>query len=327
MVNKLLVIDGNGMLTTCFHGTYNQDIMRTSKGVITNAVYSMTLMLNKVLSYSNCSHVVVVWDVNRNTFRKELYKDYKSNRGDTAPELKEQFNTMKDLLKCMNIKQMSLEGYEADDLAGSLVKKFENEISVLLVTKDRDYLQLLSERTRLWLNTSKFNDLKEDYYGSKDIKKIFNVEYKVPDNFFEYTIDNIEYFYGIKSEQVIDFKGLDGDKSDNIPGVAGVGEKSIIPLLNEFGNIENIYDYIEDTNISENEKKVFLKELGISRSPMDKLMLNKEIAFLSRELAKIKTDIEEVYELNLDDLILNLDCEGRDKKYAELEFNSLLKNK
>lgn len=325
MANKLLLIDGTGMLSSCFFANYGQDIMRNSKGVITNAVFGMTLLLNKVLAYSGCSHVAVVWDVNRNTFRRVLYKDYKANRGSTPPELKEQLETMKDLLKSMNIFQISIEGYEADDIVGSLAKKYEVDMPVLLVSKDKDYFQLLSERTRLWLNTSKYNELKELYYGSKDIKKIFNVDYKVPDNFFEYTIDNIEFLYGVKNSQVIDYKAIIGDKSDNIPGVAGVGEKSAIPLLKEFGTVENVYDYIEDDNISEKEKKELVKELGISRNPFKNMLLHKENALISKELATIKTDIEEIDEVKLEDLVFKLDYEGRNKKYIELEFNSLLK--
>lgn len=332
MKEKLLLIDGTGLLTSAFHATYGEQPMRTSKGEIVNAVYGMTLSLQKLFRFSEATHVVVVWDVNRNTFRKELYKAYKENRGDTNPDLKSQFKIMKDLLEAMNIFQFSLEGYEADDVIGSLAKRFEKDIGVLLVTKDRDYLQLISENTRLWLNTSTYKRLKEEYYGTEKVANLYKnpydksklLRYNVPDNFFEFTIDNIESLYGVSVEKVVDYKALEGDKSDNIPGVKGVGEKAIIPLLNEFGNIEEVYEYIENTN--EKEIKEFFKELGISRSPLKNLLEYKEEAFLSKRLSAIKTDISEVRDLDLSDFKLVINEEGKKSKFIELEFNSLLEN-
>lgn len=312
-------------MNTAFFATYvhGEDVMRSSKGVPTNGVYGMTMMLRKLIQYSKASHLVVLWDINRDTFRRKIYPEYKANRKEQNVDLKEQYGVMQDLLKAMNIFQLGIDGYEADDLVGSLVERFKDSISITMVTKDRDYFQLLNSSTRLWLNTSTYEKLKESYYGTKKVEDLFKAPYRVPDNFFEYNVDNIEVLYGVRADQVVDYKSLEGDTSDNIPGVAGVGEKSIIPLLNEFGTLENIYDYIE--NNSEKDIKLFFKELGINRSPLNNLIKGKEEAFLSKELSMIKIDIPEIEERELDEFTLNIDKEGTRKKFEELEFKSLLK--
>ena len=336
-MNKLLLIDGSSLLSTSFFGnlpaTYFKarteeekaqalkKVLKTSTGVFTNGVFTMTKALLNLMDKQEPTHLVVAWDVSRNTFRRKAYEGYKANRGVTAPELSAQFTVMQELLDAMKIPQFMFEEYEADDIIGTFAKQFEQSIPTYILTKDQDALQLVSEYTRLWLMTSK----------AKEMYKELGIETKglnIPDNVFEYTPIYVEEFYGVRPVQIIDKKALEGDSSDNIPGVKGVGPKAVGPLLNEFGTVEEIYDYIENT--PEKEAKEFFKELGI-RSPLAALLkedenelVGKRAAYLSKELATINTQIEELFNVQIADLELNVDFEAMLLKFKELEFKSLV---
>ena len=325
-MQKLLLIDGSSLLTTSFYGIKNfyggnkgyDDLMKTSDGRITNGVYGMMKSILKIIQEQKITHLVVAFDVNRETFRREIYPEYKSNRKDTPVELKSQFPLAIETLKAMNITHFSVDRFEADDILGSLAKKFEKDIPTYILTKDRDALQLITEDTKVWLNTSKAKDMVNDFYG-----ELPKESYNVPINHFEFTPDTFEHFYKIKPMQIIDMKAIEGDTSDNIPGVKGVGPKAVIPLIREFGTVEAIYDYIEDHE--EGEIKSFFKELGIKASPLNKLNTGKDLAFLSKQLATINVEMDYFNETKLDDLILNINEEGMIEKFKELEFHSLLK--
>lgn len=347
MSRKLLLIDGSSLLSTHYHGNLPRQlqgvsdmakrellfpkILHTSDGVYTNAMFGMLKAILKIIKEQQPSHIAVAWDVSRNTFRREIASDYKGTRKETDPPLKEQFKNMQDLLASIGIKQLMSdpnapisETFEADDYLGSMAAKFEEEIPVYLLTKDNDYLQLVSEHTRLWLVTSK----------SKELVQTFYPEYAsvLPDGVVELTPPLVEIYQGVTPAQCLELKALCGDSSDNISGVKGVGEKSAVPLIREYETIENLYDHIENlTAEEEKELKEFWKiDLGIARSPLKFLLQEanetqkggKAAAFESKALGRIKRDIPLHY--NLDDFKTHIDEIALETQCKRYEFNSLL---
>lgn len=339
-MKSLLLIDGSSLLTTSFFGNVpmpykmaktEEDYAKAlpkllqKDGVFTNGVYGMMKTLLKIIRNQKPTHVAIAWDLSRNTFRRELYPEYKANRSETRPELKMQFPLAQEVLKEMGIPQFVLDRYEADDIIGTLSHKFSEEMPVFIYTKDQDALQLVNERVRLWLITTKA----EEMYKGLGLKA---KELNVPDGAFEFTPMYVKEFYGLDPIQIIDKKAIEGDTSDNIPGIKGVGEKSVVPLLQEFGTVEGIYDFIE-TN-SEADIKAMLKSLGIAKSPVKKLLeesdtqlVGKASALLSKKLATIVKNIEEVQSVSLEDLQLSIDEVGQRRAFERLAFKSLLENK
>ncbi|MFP3726555.1 5'-3' exonuclease H3TH domain-containing protein [Priestia filamentosa] len=314
---RLILIDGNSMLSSAFFGSVPREfydkrpgmkeialekMMKTSSGQYTNGVFAMSKTLLKIFKEHSASNIAIAWDVSRKTHRRERYSEYKAHRKDTPNELGSQFGLMQKLLEVSGIKSFKYEGYEADDVIGTLAKKFENDIPVVILTKDQDALQLISEGTRVWLNTSTTKEKIKEYFGEDFPKK----DYKVLDNYFEFTLETLPYFYGgLNPLQIIDLKGLEGDASDNIPGVKGCGESSIYPLLNEFGTIEAIYDYIENT--PEKEIKVFLKELGITRSPLGSLLKKSNIEIADEAISLLDKDFNKKLVKEAKDLFKTVD--------------------
>ena len=345
-MRRLLLIDGSSLLTTSFYGNVPREyygakteadrkkalgkLMQTSTGEYTNGVYTFCRTLLKILEKQKPSHLAVAWDVSRETFRRKLYPEYKGHREETKPELSSQFKLTQDVLEAMNVRQFMLEEYEADDIIGTIAKQFEKEIPVYIYTRDQDALQLVSEYTRLWLVTNKADAMTKEAFAGLD-KKIIN-KFNLPDNVFEFTPLWVEEFYGLTPLQLIDKKALEGDKTDNIPGVKGVGEKSATPLIKEFGSIENLYEHIEGlSKKEEKEMREFMKELGIKRPPLANLLkesedelCGKKAAFLSKQLATIDTNINELEGMELEELKLKLNKEGMKEIFEELEFKSLL---
>lgn len=321
-MDKLIIVDGSSILSTCFFATVPNEYFRAktpeerqfvlprimqSNGIFTNGVYAMCKNILGLIEKQQPSHLAVAWDITRETFRRKMYPEYKANRTDTAPELKSQYILMQDLLRTGGIPQFMDENLEADDFLGSLSMQFENDLPVYLYTKDQDALQLVSERTRLWLITSKADDLKKE----------FGQEGNIPNGAFEFTPDLVKEIYGLFPSQIVDKKALEGDSSDNIPGVRGVGEKATVPLLQELGTLENIYAFSEDAE----GFKILCKDLGI-RSPLKALLAGREMAMLSKKLATIQ---RKQIDVTLDDLRLNIDQDGLNRKFAELGFKSLIK--
>ena len=401
---KLLIIDGSSLLSTSFYGTAKdlmfakteeqkeqayKKLMQTKDGVYTNGIYGFMKTFNKIIENQKPTHVAVAFDLSRaTTFRKQMYDDYKGTRSKTPTPLSQQFKLMQEVLEYIGVPVFKSYEYEADDFAGSLARRFEDEIPVYCHTKDNDYLQILKpgKNVRIWLVTSKCDEMFEEVGLDKK-------EFNLPDGVFEYTVTSFKQLQGLNTpEEFIDAKAILGDKSDNIPGVHGVGEKAVIPLIREYSTIENLYEEIEGlTPKEEKELKKFFKEsLGISRSPISYLLKDgeitleggekisyncivgepteeqlsrqeiyreklgdlrfpidvnkdedfellkssniqsvnlsaKESAFLSKDLARIKTDIEEVQDLKLDDLALNIDKTKYNEKMLELEMKSLIK--
>lgn len=336
-----LVIDGSSMLVTNYYGnlpreimfekdeekkkSYYPKIMHTSKGVYTNAIYGMLRTLLKIIKEQQPEYMAIVFDKSRDTFRRELYAEYKGTRKETPEPLKQQFMLMEELIGRLGIQMLISDEYEADDLAGSIIKKFEGpDMPMRFLTKDHDYLQLVSKYTRGWMVQTKQETADElflKYAISKNDKKLANL----PDKVFEFTPEHVFEEEGVYPENIVDLKGICGDPSDNIPGVKGVSSAAA-PLINEYGSVEQIYRVIEDC-VSEKEQKELAKywkeHLGINRSPIKALLENKENAFLSKKLATIVTDVS--VPNKLDDYRCCLNETALNEIIQELEFKSLAK--
>lgn len=341
MMNKhLLLIDGSSLLSCSFFGNlpkeykfaktdeekdkYLNKLRKSPEGEFTNGVYTMMASMLKVIKNQKPTHIAVAWDLTKEfTFRKKLFPDYKGHRKSFRNELGSQFSLAQKVINEIGISQFVFEEYEADDIIGTLARKFENDLRVTVWTKDQDSLQLIDENVRVWLITSKCSEMYEEF--GINIKEL-----NIPTGVFEHTPYYLEHFYGVSPIQIIDRKAIEGDASDNIPGINGVGEKSVIPLLKEFKTVEGIYDFIEDS--TENDIKEMFKSLGITRSPLSKLievsdtkLVGKKAALLCKQLATIKCDIEELNYVTLDSLELKFNEEAIKNSFTSLGFTSLLK--
>lgn len=277
-----MIIDGSSLIHRAF---YALPLLSNKKGIYTNGIYGFLTMLYKVREDLNPNHICVVFDKKGPTFRHKEYDQYKAHRAATPSELAQQFPIIREILKAMNVHFLELTGFEADDIAGTLTKKGEEFFDeIFLVTGDKDYLQLANDNTKVLITRKGITEL-EEFDKNKVIEK-----------------------YGISPQQMIELKGLMGDASDNIPGVPGIGEKTGLKLLKEYGSIENIYENID--NISGKKLKENLTE-------------NKHLAFLSRKLGEIFTEVPididfqefEVKDPNWDSLR---------ELFEELEFNTFL---
>lgn len=339
----LLLIDGSSLLSTQFFGNlpreimfaktieekqkYYHKIMMTSTGTYTNGIYGFMRTLLKVCKEQKPDYLAVAWDLSRDTFRRELYPEYKGNRSETMEPLKQQFALCQELLQRMGIYQLMDVRYEADDFCGTVAKKFEQQLPVRIMTKDRDYLQLVTDQTHVWMMFSS-NDKADSLYQKYQIDKS---SLTVADHAFDLTPELVEAEYGVKPESISSLKGLMGDASDNIKGVSGIGEQTAVKLIQEYGTIDRLYEALEDlTPAKEKELKAYWKEkLQLKRSPIpyltkesDTELVGEKAARLSELLATIKCDIE-MPELTLDQLQFHLDREAAKTIFDELEFKSL----
>ena len=281
-MKKLIVIDGNSLANRAF---YAIPILSNSKGVITNAVYGFTNMLMRIIKQEQPDYLAVAFDVSRKVFRHEKYADYKAQRKGMPEELRGQMDLIKDVLRAMNIAMYEKEGYEGDDVIGSMVRWAEGQgIHSVIITGDKDSLQLISEKTSVFLTKKGITELAK--YDTEALKEEYNL---VPD-------------------QIRDLKGLMGDASDNIPGVPGVGEKTALKLLHQYGTVEELYQHLDDFNG---------KKLG------DKLRENEEQAFMSKELATIFCEVP--LDFTEEALVRHpFDVPQLTALYKELELRSLL---
>lgn len=252
-MKKVLLVDGNSLLFRAYYATsYTGNIMHTKDGVYTNAVFAFSNMINKVMDMVKPDYALVAFDAKGKTFRHQEYQEYKAGRKPAPEELIMQFPIAREMIEKMGIKWYELEGYEADDIVGTLAKEGSKKgYKVDIFSSDRDLLQLVDENITLNI----------------PIKGISEINVVTPSNIVE--------FYGIRADQVVDYKGLRGDDSDNIKGIAGVGEKTAIKLLEEYDHIEGIYENIDNV-------KGKLKE---------KLLEGKIDAIDSKKLATIYTSV------------------------------------
>ena len=278
MSDKFLVIDGSSLIHRAF---FALPPLTTRKGQHTGAVYGFLRMFHKLLQDVKPRWVAAAFDKSRITFRTKLYADYKGQRKPTPPELKEQFPLCMEVLRSMGVPALELDDYEADDIIGTFAKKLDPGLEVFIVTGDRDELQLIDDRTRVMYTKKGISDIK--LYD----KESFAEDYE-----------------GLVPLQLIDLKGLMGDTSDNIPGVPGVGPKTALKLIAEYGSVENVMSHIEEVK---------------GKSLKEKLANNKEQALLSKELATIYTEVPGL-DLTLDAYTLK-PLEGKTRQLmADLEF-------
>ena len=251
---NLLVIDGNSLINRAFYGVRP---LTTKDGRFTNGIYGFLNMMNKLESDFHPDSVAVAFDLKAPTFRHKLYSEYKAGRKGMPPELAEQMPVLKELLTLMGIKIIEKEGYEADDIIGTLASACENSGNFCYIaTGDRDSFQLVSDNVNVLLTATVMGRPEIIVYDKNKISEKYN---------------------GLTPKNLIDVKALMGDSSDNIPGVAGVGEKTAVTLISTFKNLENLYDNIESPEIK--------------NAARNKLINDKEKAFLSRELGTICCEV------------------------------------
>ncbi len=284
--NKLLLIDGHSIAFRAFYALHNQlESMKNSSGLHTNALYGFHGMLENVVTKENPSHVMVAFDAGSTTFRNEFFDEYKGGRDSMPGELSEQMPYLKELLDAFAIKYYELPNYEADDIIGTLANQAAAEdFEVVVITGDKDLTQLATDKIRV------------DY----TVKGVSQLE--------EYTPEKVKELMGVRPDQIVDYLGLSGDPSDNIPGVTGVGHKTAIKLLEEYGSMENVYENIDQMNKSKRKEN---------------LINEKEIAFISKKLAQI--DTESPIEIKIEDTLYpGKDIEKLITFYKEMDFNSHL---
>ncbi|HEP1451294.1 DNA polymerase I [Streptococcus pyogenes] len=287
--NKLLLIDGSSVAFRAFFALYNQiDRFKNHSGLHTNAIYGFHLMLDHMMKRVQPTHVLVAFDAGKTTFRTEMYADYKAGRAKTPDEFREQFPYIREMLTALGIAYYELEHYEADDIIGTLDKMAERTevpFDVTIVSGDKDLIQLTDENT------------------------VVEISKKGVAEFEEFTPAYLMEKMGLTPNQFIDLKALMGDKSDNIPGVTKIGEKTGLKLLHEFGSLEGIYEHID----------------GFKTSKMKENLINdRDQAFLSKTLATINT--ASPITIGLDDIVYNgPDVASLSQFYDEMDFVQLKK--
>ncbi len=282
---KYLVLDGNSILNRAFYGI---KMLSNKKGQMTNGIYGFLSTLQKLLVEVSPSAIAVAFDLPSPTFRHKLYDKYKANRKKMPEELASQIPILKELLVALGYKLISVEDYEADDILGTFAKYCENKnYECVLATGDRDSLQLVSKNVSVRIASTKFGKADSTFYDEYKIKEV----------------------YGITPSQLVDVKALQGDSSDNIPGVKGIGEKTALELIKKFGTIENIYENLETLDIKESIK--------------NKLLSGKLSAFMSYNLGKINKQVP--IEIKDQDYLPNkIDVDKAKRIMTELEFFSFM---
>ncbi len=279
-----MLIDGNSL---SFRAFYALPLLTNRAGIHTNATYGFAMLLEKIIKEEQPTHFLVAFDAGKTTFRHQTFKDYKGGRQKTPPELSEQFPLIRQLLDAYHIKHYELENYEADDIIGTLSKAADKAgFETIIVTGDRDLTQLASEHVTI-------------YYTKKGVTDVDH-----------YTPDFIaEKYNGLTPSQIIDMKGLMGDSSDNIPGIAGVGEKTAIKLLNQFETVENLYQHLDEVSGKKLKEKL--------ENGHDDALMSKQLATINRE-SPIEVTLEETK------LPEDVDQSQKIELFKELDFKQML---
>ena len=278
IMEKLVLIDGNSLLNRAFYAT---PVFTTKDGLPTNAVFGFVKLLLKIVSDKKPTHIVVAFDVHAPTFRHKMYDSYKAGRKPMPDDLGKPFPILKEVLPAMNVWICEKAGYEADDIIGTLAKRFS--LQTYIYTGDRDAYQLVDDTTNVCFTRKGVSDL------------------------LELSAKNFHDEIGITPMQVIELKALMGDKSDNIPGVAGVGEKSAYSLLEKYGDLDGIYAHLDE----------------ITGAMHKKLSEGKQDAYFSKELATI--NVNSPIELSLSECVFKMPFSYKVKeRFTALEFKSLL---
>lgn len=283
-MKKVILVDGNNLMFRSFYATlYSGSIMTNKEGFPTNALYGFVNMINKIIQEEKPEYMMVAFDIGK-TFRHEKYDYYKGKRDETPADLKKQFPIAKKILNAMGIKYFELEGYEADDIIGTFAKKIDEleEFVGTIISSDKDLLQLIS------------NDVEVKLLKQKDYIRM-----------------NREVFlntYGLEPIKMIDLKSLMGDASDNIPGVKGIGEKTAIKLLQQYGSLDGVYQNID----------------SIKGATHDKLVNDKDNAYMSYDIATIYKEVP--IDTNFDNIKYTAnESEELINIFNDLDFHSLLR--
>ncbi len=286
-MDRFVLIDGNSIMNRAFYGIMGSKMLKTKDGKYTNAVYGFLAILFKVMDDIKPQYMAVAFDLKAPTARHKLYEGYKANRKGMPEELAEQMPMIKEILRAMNIDIVEKEGYEADDVLGTLSRYGEkNGLEVTILSGDRDTFQLATDNITIRIPRTKAGKTETDLFDRAKIKET----------------------YGLEPKQLIDVKGLQGDTSDNIPGVPGVGEKTALSLIQKFGSIENLYEKVEK------------QEAGLRGKQKENIENNKDLAFLSKTLGTINLEVP------IEDTLENFKLEEWNKEevlkiFKELNFN------
>ena len=285
-MKKLVLIDGNSIMNRAFYGIMGSKALISKDGKYTNAIYGFLAILFKLLEDEKPEYIAVSFDLKAPTERHKLYEGYKANRHGMPNELAEQMPVIKEILKAMNIDIVEKEGYEGDDIIGTLSKYGEEKgLEVIILSGDRDTFQLATDNVKIHIPRTKAGKTETEIFDRDKVKEV----------------------YGIEPKQLIEVKGLQGDTSDNIPGVPGIGEKTALSLIQKYETIDNLY------------KKLEAGEADLKGKQKEKIEENKELAYLSRTLGEINTNVP------IEDTLEELKTEEWDKPkvleiFKELNF-------
>ena len=287
-MGKLVLVDGNSILNRAFYGIMGSKMLTTKDGTPTNAVYGFLAILFKIIDDIKPEFLVVAFDKKGPTKRHKMYDGYKANRKGMPDELACQMPIIKDVLRAMNIDIIEKEGYEGDDILGTLSVFGERQgLEVTILSGDRDTFQLATDKVTIRIPRTKMGKTEEEDFNREKVKEV----------------------YGIEPKQLIEVKGLQGDTSDNIPGVPGIGEKTALKLIQEYSSIENLYSEIEKGQAPDVKGKT-----------RERIIENKDLAILSKELGTI--DVNSPIEENLEEFKLEeWNNEEVLKLFKELNFN------
>ena len=286
-MEKLIVIDGNSIVNRAFYGIMGSRMLQTADGTYTNAVYGFLAIMFKELEDVKPDYLAVAFDLKAPTARHLMYEGYKATRKGMPEELAKQMPILKNVLKAMNIDIIEMEGYEADDILGTLARKGEEKgLEVVLLTGDRDSFQLATDKVKIYIPRTKAGKTETEIFDKSKVEEV----------------------YGVEPLQMIEVKGLMGDTSDNIPGVPGIGEKTALSIIKKYETIDKLYEAIE--NNADDLK-------GKQR---EKIIDNKDLALLSRTLGTINVNVP--IEKDIEDLKLkNWDNKEVLSIFEELRFN------
>lgn len=282
MSKKVMLIDGSSLIFRAFFALPN---LTNADGVMTNGVYGFLTMYFRAVEEYKPDYILVAFDKKTKTFRHKEFKDYKANRDKAPNELNYQFGILKDILDSLNVKYLDIDGFEADDIVGTYSKIAKDEgLETVIITGDKDYFQLVNDDVIVYLTRKGISQMEE------------------------ITEEKIKEDYGLSPKQLIDVKGLMGDKSDNIPGVDGIGEKTAIKYIKKYGSMEDLYENLDDIS---------------GKKTKENLENSRQIAFLSKKIGTIVTNAPVDYEIS-DLSVADPDMESLKEKFSKYNFNKFL---